>query len=180
MFRRITLQISEYSMLSVDVSFLFICSLHFSLSCGGTCWQLVGFGSSFCICRLAEVAASLIIFAVASYLESRSSGGIDVSTANLFWICESWLGSFSPNLCCNLLLYCSLFRLGDHILALLQTWGSILAFPHHAMITTRVETVNNWNIKEDVWPIRHDVVNLLHCPHLERSMHAPSVQSSSW
>ena len=151
-FRRIALQISEYSMLSVGVPFLFNC-LRFSLSCLVLVDSLSGF--SLLYLPAIEMAASWIIFAVASPLESISSGGIDASNANLFWI-STWN---SLLWCCNLPVS-YLFWLGDHFSSL--KLGVNPCFPsYHAMITTRVETVDDWNIKEDVWPIRHDVVNLV-------------------
>ena len=69
-----------------------------------------------------------------------------------------------------------LFRLGD-LFCSLKLAINPCSPSYHAMITTRVEAVDDWNIKEDVWPIRHDVINLVLRCSIWRDSCPSSVQS---
>ena len=147
-FRLIALHISEYSMLSVGVPFIFIC-LRFYFSCLASVDSLSGF--SLLYLPATQMAASWIVFTVASLLELRASGGIDESAENLFLI-STW----------NSLLWCSNLPVSSFAgwpFLLSQTWCHPCFPSYHAMITARVETVDDWNIKKDVLPIRYDAVN---------------------
>ena len=133
----------------------------------GTCWQLVGI--------LTFIFAGYWNGSFMNHLRSCDTprakivGGIDASAANLLWIL-TWN---SLLWCCNLPVS-TFFRLGDHFFSLKLGVNPCFS-SYHAMIT-HVETVDDWNIKEDVWPIRHDAVNLiLHCP-IWRDLCPPSVQ----
>ena len=78
---------------------------------------------------------------------------------------EFWLGILSYDVATYL--YLLFFRLGNHFCSLKP--GVNPCFPsYHAVITTCVETVDDWNIKGSAWPIGHDVVNLILCRPIRR------------
>ena len=131
-FRQIALQISEYSMLFIDVPFLFIC-LRFSLSC----LVLVGTGFSLLYLPTAEMATSWIIFTVVS------PPRVKIVWWNWCEHCKSILDfdlEFSPMMSQLTRIY--LFWWDDHFCSL-KLGVNPCFFSHHAMITTCVETVDD-------------------------------------
>ena len=151
-FAELSSSILEYSMLSVWCAISLHLPTPLSLSCLVPADNLLDFFFPLLYLPAIEVAASLVIFAVASPLESISFGGIDASTANPLL---DFNLEFSPMMLQLTGIY--LFRLNNHFCSLKP--GVNPGFPsYQVMVTTYVE---GWRIKEDVRPIHYDVVNLI-------------------
>ena len=116
-----------------------------------------------------KMAASWNTFAVASPLESRLSGGINASAANLFRN-STWGVSYDG----ATYLYLP-FLAGDHFCSL--KLGVNPCFPsYHAMITTRVATVDDWSVLSAMMqsisfffaPLREIHIHCLFSPFLNK------------